>query len=296
MIKKILKKLIKVNGISVLIAAQNEEKTIRLCVESFLEFGDEIIIVTNGSTDNTRDICKELVKEYPVKVQFYDKPDLPDLYHNRAFALKKSKYRWIMRGDADFIAYTAEDGKEHDIINIRKVILKTSPFYPTLFSFKFVNLSYDFIYCRKDKIEYGQRLLSYDTPLGTIPNHRVYLNTWLLQFKRLGRWEGTPYLKLYRKIKISQPYFFHCTIKTDKDLFYRTERTNWRELGNYNKYPTLESYIFKYVLKKMDMSLEEAIKEYIDKSVLPSLEKYDENKFLPYPKSIKKVIDDKIKS
>jgi len=291
----LIKKWLKPNGISVLLAAQNEEKTIRLCVESFLEFGDEIIIVTNGSTDGTRDICKELVKEHPNKVQFYDQPELPDLYHNRAFALNKANYRWVMRGDADFIAYKDEDGT-FSISNLRNKILNTLPIFPTLFKVKFINLSYDFLYCRKDKVEYGTRLLSYDTPLGTEENHRIYLNTPLLKFKRLGRWEGVPYIKFYRRITISRPYFFHCTIKSDKDLFYRTERTNWRELGDYKAYPTLEMYIDNYVLKKVKMNLEEAIQEYIDNSVMPSLEIYDENKYFPYTKAIKRLIENEEKN
>ncbi|MFH1514285.1 MAG: glycosyltransferase, partial [bacterium] len=38
-------------GISVLIATQNEEAIIGLCIKSFLAFGDELIVVDNGSTD-----------------------------------------------------------------------------------------------------------------------------------------------------------------------------------------------------------------------------------------------------
>ena len=59
--------------------------------------------MTNGSTDNTIDICKELKNNYSNKVLFYNKANL---YENRAFAFSKTKYRWIMRGEA----YTEEDG------------------------------------------------------------------------------------------------------------------------------------------------------------------------------------------
>ena len=114
--------LLKPNGISVLIAAQNEEKTIKLCVESFLKFADEIIIVTNGSTDNTKSICLDLEKDFAYKVKYFDKPDLPDLYNNRAFALSMAKYKWIFRGDADYIAYTDEDGI-NSISLLRNIIL-----------------------------------------------------------------------------------------------------------------------------------------------------------------------------
>ena len=81
-------------GISVLLPTQNEEKIIKLSILSFLDFADEIIVVDNGSIDNTKEIIKDMAKKYP-KIKFFDKPELPDLYHNREFAFKKSQYRWI---------------------------------------------------------------------------------------------------------------------------------------------------------------------------------------------------------
>jgi glycosyltransferase involved in cell wall biosynthesis len=47
-------------GISVLIACQNEEATLALCVISFLDFADEIILVDNGSTDRSKEIARDL--------------------------------------------------------------------------------------------------------------------------------------------------------------------------------------------------------------------------------------------
>ena len=300
MIKKLLKKVknwyLKPNGISVLIAAQNEEKTIRLCVESFLEFGDEIIIVTNGSTDGTRDICKELVREYPDKVQFYDKPELPDLYHNRDFALSKAKYRWVFRGDSDYVAYNDEDGK-YSIRNLRNRIMQTLAIYPTAFWLEQVNLYYKINmtgiskkFREKQKNGKFRGHFVPETFAGYMP--RIYLNTPFLKFIRQGRTEGVAYDRFYKQIFINQPYWFHITLKIDKDLFFRSERTNWRELGDFKKYPTLEDYIQKYVLPiKYKKPLDEAIKQYIDEEVLPFLQEYDEKKYCPYPKKIKRFIE-----
>jgi len=295
MLKQLIKKWLKPNGISVLIAAQNEEKTIRLCVESFLEFGDEIIIVTNGSTDRTRDICKELVKEYPQKVQFYDKPELPDLYHNRAFALSKAKYRWVMRGDADYVAYTDEDGK-YSIRNLRNRIMQTIVYYPTAFWVEQVNISIKYNLTRKLKIENKNIILPYIAPpYGTGYMPRIYLNTPLLKFTRIRENEGVLFNNLYKQIFIDQPYWFHLTLKSEEDLFLRTERRNWRKVANYAKYPTLKSYFEKKVLKEKynNMSFEEAKKYYIENILYPSLDYYNENKYFPYPMSIKRLLNEK---
>ena len=62
--------------VSILIPAWNESKVIRRTVESILrysyDFGIEIVIVDDGSTDNTWEILQELDAEYP-SVKIYDK-------------------------------------------------------------------------------------------------------------------------------------------------------------------------------------------------------------------------------
>lgn len=290
MLKSIFRKWIKPNGISVLISAQNEEKIIRMCVESFLEFGDEIIIVTNGSADGTRDICKELVNEYPEKVQFYDKPELPDLYHNRAYALSKAKYRWVMRGDADYVAYNDEDGR-YSIKALRNRILQTQTIFPTSFWVEQVNISYQLNMSRERKeISEIPNKIPKVFAEGYMP--RIYLNTFLLKFKKMGQNEGVPFIFLYKQIFIEQPYWFHITLKSDKDLFLRSARREWREHSD--KYPTLIEYIKDIHIPKYyhEKSFDEAVQIYIDTTILPCLVKYDETKYYKYPKRLKRLIDE----
>jgi glycosyltransferase involved in cell wall biosynthesis len=290
MIQKIIKKWLKPNGISVLLAAQNEEETIQLCVESFLGFGDEIIIVTNGSTDNTRKICKKLMEEYPQKIQFYDKPDLADLHHNRAFALTKAKYRWIAKFDADFVAYTEEDG-ELSISNLRNTILQTFPFWFISFKVALINIYRSLTECGLD-IKIEKKI--YIAPPFTAM-HKIFLNTPLLAFKRVGRWEHIPYNRFYWKKNTKGVSFFHLTLNSDTTLFRRSERTNWREHGDFEKYPILDEYIKKYVLPiKYQMTLEKAINNYVENDILPYIQNYDETKYHRYPKSLRRIIDNKV--
>jgi glycosyltransferase involved in cell wall biosynthesis len=284
-------KWIKPNGISVLISAQNEQKTIALCVESFLVFADEIIIVTNGSTDNTISLCQELQERYPDKIYFYNMPELRDLYHNRAYALKKAKFRWIFRGDADYVAYKDEDGK-NSIRKLRHIILNQRSWFPQAFLFDQVNVSYQLHLCRDwssnenslNKIPrvYGQ---------GFMP--RVYLNTPLLKFKKQGQNEGAAYFFLYKKHLILSPYWFHLTLNSDKDLFLRSARREWREKNEI--YKTLEEYILKEHIPKYypSCSFLEAQEKYISTIIKPSLVEYKEDEYFKYPKSIRRLIHGK---
>ena len=290
MIKEIIGKWIKPNGISLLLAAQNEEKTIRMCVESFLEFSDEIIIVTNGSTDNTRKICGELVEEYSEKVYFYDQPQLADLYQNRAFALTKAKYRWVAKFDADFVAYTEED-EELSILNLRKKILNTTPFWLISFKVGLINIYRTLKECGLD-IKIEKKI--YIAPPFTAM-HKIFLNTPLLAFKRVGRWEHIPFNRLYWKKNTKGVSFFHLTLNSDATLFRRSERTNWRERGDFKTYPTLDHYIDIYVLPiKYQTTLENAIKRYINNDIEPYLQEYKEELYYRYPKILRRIIDNEV--
>ena len=81
--------------ISAPLIVKNEEKFIRNCLESLKDFVDEIIIVDTGSTDKTKEICKE----YTDKIYDYKWDD--SFANARNFSLSKCKYNWILRVDGD---------------------------------------------------------------------------------------------------------------------------------------------------------------------------------------------------
>lgn len=81
--------------ISVIILTKNEEPRIKGCINSVL-WADEIIIVDNGSTDNTVEIAKKSgAVVYEIKEQNFS--------HLREFGAQKSKNDWILYIDADEI-------------------------------------------------------------------------------------------------------------------------------------------------------------------------------------------------
>ena len=99
--------------VSAKIICYNEEKKIRRALES-VKWCDEIVIVDNGSTDKTPEICRE----------YTDK-----IYHNdwigfveqKQFALGKCSHEWVVSIDADEVV--DETLKE----NIIKVLSNPDP-------------------------------------------------------------------------------------------------------------------------------------------------------------------------
>ena len=73
---------LKEKGISVLVSCQDDHVTLRDCVESFLGFGDEIIIISNRATRETTELAVSLEKEYSPIVKYIDAHHAVDLYHS----------------------------------------------------------------------------------------------------------------------------------------------------------------------------------------------------------------------
>lgn len=81
--------------LSVVLATRNEEKNIGPCLESVKNIADEIIVVDEESSDNTREIAKEYgAKVYKVKHE-------PIFHKTKQKALNYAKGDWILQLDAD---------------------------------------------------------------------------------------------------------------------------------------------------------------------------------------------------
>ena len=115
---KLQKKELK-DGISLIIRAKNEEKNIKMCIESVVDLVDEIIFVNNNSTDNTLKIIENLALKYDnIKVyNYFIDVSKVGIEHNNAlknndfntlgnyynWCLSKSRMKNVIKWDADFI-------------------------------------------------------------------------------------------------------------------------------------------------------------------------------------------------
>ena len=82
--------------LSIIIPAYNCEKYICQCLESIISYKNiEIIVINDGSTDNT----KELLEKY-TKIKFYNNENYGVSY-TRNFGIKEATGKYIMFIDSD---------------------------------------------------------------------------------------------------------------------------------------------------------------------------------------------------
>lgn len=82
--------------VSIIILTYNEEKNIKACLDSVIDFTDEIFVVDSGSTDSTL----ALLEKYSVKVIHHPFENYSK-QRNWAFENLPLKYEWILNMDAD---------------------------------------------------------------------------------------------------------------------------------------------------------------------------------------------------
>ena len=81
--------------VSVLILTRNEEKHIRDCIESCLPVADEVIVIDDGSTDQTVAIAESL------GAKVVQHALAQDWAQQRMFAISQASCEWILFVDAD---------------------------------------------------------------------------------------------------------------------------------------------------------------------------------------------------
>jgi glycosyltransferase involved in cell wall biosynthesis len=121
MISKLIKEGEEHMKLSVVILTKNEEERIERCLRSVLGWADEIIIVDDESTDNTRQIAEDLGAKVFIK-----KTDIEGKHRNWAYA--QASNDWVFSVDADEIP-TEELKKEiKETIKDTKHVLFSMPF------------------------------------------------------------------------------------------------------------------------------------------------------------------------
>ncbi|MDP8313976.1 MAG: glycosyltransferase [Candidatus Celaenobacter antarcticus] len=249
---------------------KNEEDWIGLSLQSLKSFADEVIIVDNGSTDNTIREVEKVIPILPFKVIIEQNPsyDICEI-GNRALAL--TSYRWIVRWDGDFIAYTSG---ERNIIGLRKYLLSLNQhnfyhIYPVL-----INFSYDLFHIRKARDLHSEG----------------YIHTFhpSLRYVKRGVFEVLKVPLFYRLIKIYDIYFIHTgNTKSIEKLLYRHYLLSWIRLKKRRKACSIIDFIHAEAKKTWGTENLKKIIQEIFLEQRPYLQKYQVEKYGDYPQLVK---------
>lgn len=129
--------IIRKNGLCGLLRTRNEAALLGPCIDSCIDALDELIVVYNDCTDNTKEVLEEKRRQYPDKLRVltynhdvlsfdltleefeYTKTlpdDSPRLYCNQCnYGLFKSQYKYVMKIDGDQIYFADEIKRWRDV-------------------------------------------------------------------------------------------------------------------------------------------------------------------------------------
>lgn len=86
--------------ISVVIACKDEERHLAACVQSVLNWADEILIADSGSTDRTLEIARSFTREHPEVCRLISK-QFNGFGKFKGWAVSHARHDWVFVLDAD---------------------------------------------------------------------------------------------------------------------------------------------------------------------------------------------------
>jgi len=239
------------DGISALVVSRNEP-FIEPSIESILNLVDEVILV-DGSSGKWRDNVKKVCEKSPkIRCIF----TAPDYMEQMSLGFSLTSRRWILKWDADFIAFSR-------IKHLKKLIneIDSSKYYVIYFSVN--NIELDFFHMDPNsKFHLGHRMFQYSPRLfrPTTPLWKYY-NKVLLKMKGSlpARTGYGPIPFWYHKIILNSPYAMHLkSVKPLSKLVERRFQHFWTLLPHdeKNKYGTLDKFV-DYNLKRVGVTFED---------------------------------------
>jgi len=254
------------DGITAMVCTYNESDWIEPSLLSIKDLVDEYIVV-DSSTDETPQIIENIAREYGLNVKLYHLP-WGDLVKARNLALKKSKYKWILHWDGDFIASDEMSSYVKDLINS----LDSNRYY--LIYWPMVCLDIDIFH--------------------QSPRFPIHIEHWLFTYsdKLYYKWINVydtliAPLRYYKSIYIDKILGMHLrTVRNPVRLLYKYLWWLMRNEG-LDKKMDIDTYVkikVKEVFNTND--IEEAAKIYVEER-LRKLVRYDRNKYIDYPRILK---------
>ncbi|MCD0495150.1 glycosyltransferase family A protein [Chromobacterium sp. TRC.1.1.SA] len=191
----------------------NEQYWVKESISSILPYVDEIICVDNGSTDSSIEEIRKINSE---KIKIYSMPNLP-LGELKNYAVSQSSGEFIIRWDADFIAYP-------NFAELIEYIRKNNEKFDA-YRLSGPNLAGDIYHAPKGKELFGPELYIF--------------RKGLIEFVNTERYSDYPEIKEGSKICYpltstlkNDIFWIHTnTLKPISKILYRANMSEWNKNG-----------------------------------------------------------------
>jgi len=244
-----------------------EERMVRLALESSKGFVDRYVVVDKASQDGTVEAILECVDKWGLNMDIYVEPDL-SLQDAVMFGIDKIDEDWLLIQDGDEVFHT--DGP-NSIFTLRKLLrLRNVVFYTPM-----TVLVDDFLHTVK---RYTKETVGVHQP----PHPFLYHNNET--FSRGSKFFPNV---IGVRVYLQKVYKFNCRVKSPKRMFLRLMFwKNWSgDVGLRKEYKSVEEYAQAMLgPKNLDFEAEKWREQHLKATLLP----YNEKLYGYYPKVIRK--------
>ena len=279
--------------ISIIIPVFNAEKHLNKCLDSVLNQtydNYEVVIVNDGSTDNSEKIINEYILKYKDKIKYFYK-DNSGVSDTRNFGISKISGEY----------FTFVDSDDYIDTNLLKIIIRYDDFDILSFNLvevsqdyeitnKIIKPSFDMLNGQNGIIKFIESKEYFDTPVSYIYNKKYWEK---YQFKyEVGRYHEdfglTPLVILYSKKMISLDFVGYYYVQSDDSI----TRTNDTEKNKKKAYDMLYHFDKLFRLINNDTNIEHQTKKlfnsYIANSIILKTKELEINYLENYIKELKK--------
>jgi glycosyltransferase involved in cell wall biosynthesis len=288
--------LIRQTGMSAMVRVKNEEEWVEASLLSIRDAVEEIIVVDNGSTDQTPEILKRLEARLSPKMKLFFKPGL-DHVDLSNFALAQTHYRWVLKWDADFVAHTTGP---HRMTKLRDRIMALPQNRHFHIHLTCVELMGDLWHqCPGWETRADPFVTTYSPALQFVrvvrQMPRSELRGWPSIVRKdpnagvTFRFEDVRLPLFFQVVEWQEPYFFHLQVKSPKRMYLRDCWSDWAEnLELQKRFGCLEDYALHRAQNAWGVqTLDEAANTYMERVwslLIPfSIERFGEHPELLRP-------------
>lgn len=290
--------------LSVIIPVYNREKTIKQAIDSIIEQLDEnveLMIVNDGSTDETKNVVKDYLTKYKENISYYEKEN-EGIAATRNFGITHAKGKYVMFVDSDDyinrnLISSVQTYLEQDIDIIKFKLTCVNEQNEEIYKIDgpcFSNLDGQEAF---NKLVFSDKLI--DSPCVYVFKKELFINNNLL-FQPGTYHEDfglIPLMLLIAKSVVSTDIYGYYYVQTNNSITRNDDykKTRKRFEDSLFHYDNMLQFIKKF---KIDKKTQENVKMYYTNAIflkLKSINKEDRKQYIKQIKERKMIRNIKIK-